>query len=188
MPVKWHCPIILSNTRASFFSENGQTSLVTCLMTNVVKRMTCPTVPRGLHLPWVGPVHPSPASEFRTPGLPLRAVTAAEDHPSWTDAGCCRGLTAGALHPASPTQGSAVRAPHQGASGGLRGVPSSLSSHTSFFSLLMLPVFPGGCEDKGVSSEGYCSGKSLSSLSIQSTILLDEHPSSLGCSWVRCLI
>lgn len=76
MPVKWHCPIVFSNTRASFFSENGQTSLVTCLMTNVVKRMTYPTLPRSPHLPWVEPVHPPPASEFRTPGLPVRAVTA----------------------------------------------------------------------------------------------------------------
>ena len=132
MPVKWHCPVTLSNARECFFSENGQTSLVTCTMTNVVKHMTHLILPRGPHRPWMGPVHPSPAPEFRTPRLPVINCNCPQDHPSWTEAGCSWGLTA-ALHP--PTRGQQPALP---------GAEHCLTlCHTSSFSMLMLPVFPG---------------------------------------------
>ena len=149
MPVKWHCPVVLSNARECFFSENGQTSLVTCIMTTVVKRMTCLILPRGPHLPWMGPVHPSPAPEFRTPRLPFIAVTAPRTTLPGRKLAVPGGLQKRLSIPAPTHPRSAVTAPRHRASGGLRGVLSSLSSHTSFFSLLMLLVFPGECGKEG---------------------------------------
>ena len=177
MPVKWHCPVTLSNARECFFSENGQTSLVTCTMTNVVKHMTHLILPRGPHRPWMGPVHPSPAPEFRTPRLPVIAVTAPRTTLPGRKLAVPGGLQRLSIHPpAVSSQRSLAQS------------TVSLSATPPPSPCLCFRYSQGNMEEKEVSSECDCSGKLLSSLSTRSPTLLQEHPSSLGCFWVRCLI
>ena len=188
MPVKWHCPVVLSNARECFFSENGQTSLVTCIMTTVVKRMTCLILPRGPHLPWMGPVHPSPAPEFCTPRLPFIAVTAPRTTLPGRKLAVPGGLQKRVSIPAPTHPWSAVTAPRHRASGGLRGALSSLFPH-----LLLLPAYASGIPRGMWKRRGFpLNETALANCCLlfpsKSTTLLQEHPSSLGCFWVRCLI